>query len=181
MKQYEGYRPRTTELSLTEENSGMCFLSHFPMPPSVNRLHRAVKGRVIKSAEYRSYENEVRTWMLTHQKELQKARDLCQKVSALKFVHIDTIFEFHKSAILTKENKPKRNDTSNRLKALHDVLAAILGIDDCYFWSGNFDKTVIPDSQREGVEITLVLAETEVTFDQKVTKTNSKVEFGTTH
>ena len=38
---------------------------HLPFPPSVNALWRAVKGRNIKSAQYRAWEKEA-GWSLNH-------------------------------------------------------------------------------------------------------------------
>lgn len=137
----------------------LCFLSNFPMPPTVNKLHRAFRGRVIKSKEFRNYEQLVKVWMMTNRQELHIARAITLRAGPMKFLHLDTVFKFHRKSILTLENRPKRNDTSNRLKALHDVLGAILGIDDCWFWSGAFDKMLVEEKEPEGVEITLIVAE----------------------
>lgn len=97
--------------------------------------------------------------MLTNHEQLDQARVITLECRARRFLHVDAIFKFHEKNILTKDGKPQRNDTSNRIKALHDVLAAILGIDDSYFWSLACDKKVTLDTQDECVDVTIVVAD----------------------
>jgi Holliday junction resolvase RusA-like endonuclease len=98
-------------------------------------------------------------WMKYHAQELDNGRRLTTLVRSKQFIHIDTIFYMHRSRILCKDGSPKRNDTSNRLKALHDALAQILGIDDSYFWSVSADKVAVDDESLVGVDITMVISE----------------------
>lgn len=96
--------------------------------------------------------------MRLHPKELQNARELTIGTGPCRFIHIDTVFYMQRSRIFTKAGTPKRNDTSNRLKALHDALAKMLGIDDSYFWSCSADKVAVDDEADEGVDITMVIS-----------------------
>jgi len=45
-------------------------------------------------------------------------------------------------AIYTKKNTVKKLDATNRIKVTHDMLAEMIGIDDCYFSSGPVEKVV---------------------------------------
>ena len=111
----------------------------FPSPPSVNGLYAYTGKRVVKSKAYRVYEGNVHRWVLMNQDTIIKLRTFFTDIGSY-VIHIDTTFNMLGTSIVCKNGKPKRNDTSNRLKALHDVLAAVIGIDDSYFWSGSFSK-----------------------------------------
>ncbi len=125
----------------------------FPVPPSVNQLHRFVNGRVIKSKAYNDYERAVFKWITTNQEQVKSVRDFLKDLGEY-VLDVSAVFHMEKKSIVCLNGKPKRNDTSNRLKALHDALStAILGIDDCYFWSCSADKVVGDDH----VEITIRL------------------------
>lgn len=112
------------------------------MPPSSNQLYSNVNMRRCKSARYRAYEEEVRIWSYKYGYQLQNARILLQQVYTHDVFHIHRIYYFQKNEILTLKGLPKRNDTSNRIKAIDDVIAQLLGIDDSYFWDGSYSKRV---------------------------------------
>lgn len=86
------------------------------------------------------------------------ARQLTMATGPRRFMHVDTVFFMLRGRILCKDGTPRRNDTSNRLKALHDVLAEILGIDDSFFFSGSYDKVAVDDESKVGVDIVMVVA-----------------------
>jgi Holliday junction resolvase RusA-like endonuclease len=137
----------------------ICIISGFPMPPTTNHLYATVGKKRIKSKEYKQFRERVRIWMLQHHHELMLARNVSTKVGPRRFLHLDMTFRFHIDRILTKDSKPKKLDGSNRVKALEDVLCEMLGIDDCWVWSGSFDKSIQDPARDEDVEITLLVAE----------------------
>ena len=139
-------------------NLDVVTINKFPLPPSANALYSNLGRRRIKSKAYRDYLNEVRLWMLMNQRQLHDARRISMNTTPFNFIHIDCRFYMLRTSIFTKDNKPKRNDTSNRIKALHDALSVILGIDDSYFWSGSFDKLAVDHETQQGVEITMVIS-----------------------
>jgi Holliday junction resolvase RusA-like endonuclease len=134
-------------------------LSGFPMPPSVNNLYISMGRRRVKAPSYRAFERQVLQWMMLHAQELDLARKLSTMTGPQRFIHIDAVFFMHRSRILCKDGRPKKNDTANRIKALDDALAQILGIDDCYFWSGSYDKAAVDDESLVGVDVTMVISE----------------------
>lgn len=129
----------------------------FPLPPSVNGLYAWVQGRMVKSKEYRDYEKKVHSWLVDNQEQIKSVRQFIKNLG-LQVIHIDSVFHITKHEIICLNGKPKRNDTANRLKALHDVLASfILGIDDSYFWSCAADKIAVDGKSSACVNITLKL------------------------
>lgn len=132
-------------------------INNFPMPPSVNKLYAYTGSRVVKTKVYRKFDEDVRRWRYGNDGVVRQIREF---IVGLKehVIHIDTYFHMGRASVLTKEGKPKRNDTSNRIKALHDVLAEhILGIDDCYFWSGSFEKVVLDGANEQSEHVRIVL------------------------
>lgn len=131
-----------------------------PMPPSANNLYATIGRKRVKSKGYKAYELAVQTWTLTHHQQVQMARGLANMLLPKRIIHAEMAFYQRRSSILTKDWKPKRNDTANRIKALHDVIAQFSYIDDCWFWSGDYRKTAIAETaETEWVDVTLTLIE----------------------
>lgn len=116
-------------------------LRKMPVPPSANQLYAFAKtyNRMVKTKVYREYEREVLRWRQLNELQIKDCRDFFRDLGN-QVINVDATFYMPKTEIICKSGKPKRNDTSNRLKALHDVLSELIGIDDCYFWSGSFQK-----------------------------------------
>lgn len=134
----------------------MIVLNGFPMPPSANALHKPIGGRSIKSRTYRLYDDAVNAWCLVNGRNLFKPRtDLLAKMllNPKMRLCIQATFHFERSRIYCKDDQVKQNDTSNRLKALHDAVARALRIDDKYFWSGSFDKNDVDSNADECVTV----------------------------
>lgn len=118
---------------------------NFPLPPSVNALYSTIgyeNNRRVKSKVYVDYQRDVRNWVAANLTEIKHARDIAKAVyGTAQAFHVDSTFYMLHKQIVCKDGKPKRNDTSNRLKALYDVIGDIvIGLDDSYFWSGSFFK-----------------------------------------
>ena len=134
-------------------------LTGFPLPPSANGLYKSVGRRRAKSSDYLAFERSAIAWMRWHTIEIDEARELTLLTGPNRYIHIDCVFYMLRERIICKSGLPKKNDTSNRLKALHDALSQILGIDDCYFFSGSFDKVAVDDPSEVGVDVTMVISE----------------------
>lgn len=116
-------------------------LNGLPMPPSSNNMYATVGRRRIKSRETLTWERDTDRWALKNAQELIQARALLgQAVAKGEVIDIDAQFWFRYEKVLTIKGKPKKLDTSNRIKGLHDALARLLRIDDCHFWHGSFEK-----------------------------------------
>lgn len=136
-------------------------ITNFPVPPSANRLYAHVQSRngmrMVKTRDYRAYERMVYQWLTANSEQVKGTRQLVKDIGD-QVLHVDSTFHMGRSEIVCKNGKPKKNDTANRLKALHDMLSSVIvGIDDCYFWSGSFDKVVIDDEKLGHVTITFRL------------------------
>jgi hypothetical protein len=139
---------------------------NFPVPPSVNQLYSNLgfnSGRRVKSKVYIQYQQSVRNWLAANLDKVQGARGLAQEVyGTAQVFHVETTFYMLRKDIICKNGCPKKNDTSNRLKALYDVLEDIvLGLDDLYFWSGTFHKIAVDDLKEVRVDMNFKLRKLE--------------------
>ncbi len=126
------------------------------MPPSTNQTHRSIDSGVIKSRAYREYEEQVGLWRLMHSAAVIPAIDwLRHSIAADHTLRLTfrARFYFDRKRILCLNGAVKANDTSNRIKPLHDVVANLLLINDKYFWAGDFDKGETPIGVQEHVAI----------------------------
>ena len=125
-------------------------ITGLPMPPSANALYRNVNRRFgkgsgrVKTNEYKIFESKIKQWAWQNPDQFTLARTFIKQVQSRgDLIRLDLTFFFERSRIITKDQRPKRLDTSNRLKAMHDALANMLGFDDCLIWSGAFDKIAL--------------------------------------
>lgn len=144
---------------MEQKTESITFLG-LPMPPSVNAIYAnnkfAGRGR-IKTEAYRYYLRDVEYWRLKHLSVVNAARASLQNMPSGHALRLSYKFWFARNSVLTLKGRPKRNDTANRLKPLDDALAPLLGIDDCLFWDGEFEKiTYSPDPlTRDFVDVTI--------------------------
>lgn len=118
-------------------------LEGIPIPPSMNNAYPTNKwGRRYKSKPFVEWERDFRIWCLKNTSRVNEARAEFSKARKGEFISIRCDFFFHRSAILCKDGKPKRNDTSNRLKILHDGISGAIWADDSWFFDGSFSKRV---------------------------------------
>lgn len=138
-------------------------LKGFPMPPSANHIHKSIPVRPgqrfsarARSKEYKDYIVQCDRWAMENFRALTQARDIANTTGPGICLSLKTIFRFQRSSIIAKDGRPRMNDTSNRLKALHDVLANLIHVDDSYFWRGSFDKQAVSDFEPESVDVTII-------------------------
>lgn len=62
------------------------------------------------------------------------------------YIRVETFIFFNYFDLFTQQGIPKKMDGSNRIKALHDTLADVLEIDDCWFWDTEIRKREIKGS-----------------------------------
>ena len=133
-------------------------IDNFPLPPSANSLyaHSRMYDRMVKTQAYKDYDKDVQLWIASNQGKVDEVRGFAKDLKGV--FHINATFYMQHKSVVCKDGRPKKNDTSNRIKALHDVLSNILGVDDSYFWSGSFTKVAMADG-KERVAVTLVIRE----------------------
>lgn len=121
-------------------------LTHMPLSPSINEAYannfRSGRGR-FKTKEYKSYESAMKLWSLKNHQVIKQAKAF---LADKAFLSVSAIFYFPYERVLTKKNLSKRQDVTNRVKTLEDVLCKILEIDDCLFWKWSLEKRVGPES-----------------------------------
>jgi Holliday junction resolvase RusA-like endonuclease len=136
-------------LPLNQTPKPYVLFSRLPLSLSVNEAYcnnfRSGKGR-FKSPQYKVYENAMRVWCLKNHQVIKQAKDY---LKGQDFLSVKAIFYFPYERVLTKQHKPKRQDVTNRVKTLEDVLCKILEIDDCQFWKWSLEKRVGAEPQVE--------------------------------
>lgn len=129
-------------------------LLDFPMPPSENAMYRnREKGGRCATKALLDYRQAVQDWVWSHQNQFHRIRKMIPKNELLR---VGTVFCFPRSRIFTKDGRPKRLDTSNRIKAIHDEVGKLLEIDDSHIWDF-FAMKMESDDEREFV---IVMIET---------------------
>lgn len=129
-----------------------------PIPPSSNNTYptNSYTGKRMKSKELVQFERDFATWGLTKSSEFRSARALMQSIlKPGKMIRIDVHFYFKREKILCKDGRPKKHDTSNLLKCLHDQLAQFLTVDDCWFFDGSFHKRIAKPGELERCDMSI--------------------------
>jgi hypothetical protein len=134
----------------------MFTIENFPLPPSVNEYLAIVKGRQIKTRVHRQYSYACRYFYLENKNKIDAIKNKliyamhgCFDKNITFALHIDYIFHFERSRILTKKNQAKVLDASNRLKPCADQFASMIKIDDKYFFSESCRKTAVGEKAKE--------------------------------
>lgn len=141
------------------------------MPPSSNHQYaaRAFPGqhgkryegpkkagftlaKICPTSELERFEKDLKkTWAAELQNNiaLHKCRATLRSwILAGKYIRIETYAFFPYFDLFTKEGLPRKMDGTNRLKALHDVLAELLEVDDSWFWDAEVKKRVDKKERR---------------------------------
>lgn len=141
----------------------------FPLPPSANHLYKTImiKGRIrrCKAKEYAEFEKKALDWKNVNHIDVGLFQANLEFIDVFRgehlernghgtVIHIECEFRFERSRLFNKLGNPKKLDSANYLKALHDAVSEIIGIDDKYFWSGTFSKKAVASVDEEGVRIT---------------------------
>ena len=135
----------------------MIKITKWPMPPTQNKLYSSFRGRLVKSKEGREYDAKLDLFKMLYKRKL----DVLKKdIGSLIIEHgkclkISTIFIFHKSKVIGKKGQMKKLDATNRIKQVHDHLARVLEIDDCYFVNSIIDKATCDYPKDEQVIISI--------------------------
>lgn len=114
-------------------------LEGIPMVPSMNHAYAGTFRRY-KSKEVIVWERQFSLWSYHHRNEIDSIRKHFKDPEMGQVIHIHCEYYFKKNRIYCKNGKPKKLDTSNRIKLLHDQIADLIGYDDCYFFDGSFIK-----------------------------------------
>lgn len=121
-------------------------LTGIPMVPSMNMAYPTNRktGRRFKSKEFVQWERDFHIWCLSHAPQVNEARREFSHPIRGKIVVVHTNYFFTRESILCLDGRPKKNDTSNRLKILHDAVSSAIWLDDSYFFDGTFTKRPLP-------------------------------------
>lgn len=133
--------------------------SKLDMPPTSNNMYflarRGAKTFHIPSDELKKFKTSILQYKYTQPQEYLTNLKLVQSwVNAGKALEVRCLFFFKRIRLLTKDNRPKKIDVSNRIKALHDSVSELMQIDDCYFFRISAEKVIsLTDQEMCYVEI----------------------------
>lgn len=137
--------------------TGACIrLAGLPVPPSSNNQYLTIRRggsiRHVASRELIQFKKAMKDYNLRSWTQNGERRAQIKKWLEMGCVlEITTTHFFHYSSLFTKRGTPKRMDVSNRIKAIHDELAEMLGFDDSLFFRVTALKAVCLDSCLESV------------------------------
>jgi len=97
-------------------------------------------GRRFPSQELTKFKNQAKLFAIK-QDFIAMISD-CQRVIKTEdtFLKIDLLFSIPKSAMYTKDQRIKKLDVDNRIKAVFDALSDLIKVDDKYFQVGSAMK-----------------------------------------
>ena len=120
-----------------------------PMPPTSNRITMPMRGRLIKTSEYRIYESKIQIYKL---KNFRKLEEIEERFKG-KMLRVDTEFFFNHNRVYTKKGELKRIDSHNRIKIIFDVFSKLINIDDSRFVEGMHSKCYCENNKSEYVSL----------------------------
>jgi len=90
---------------------------------------------------------------MENQAQLKAAVMVLEELVVGQALHVKRTYYQQRKKILTKDGRPKRNDATNLIKVGDDALSALLGVDDCVFWSGEIHKIAVETEKEERMDI----------------------------
>ncbi len=133
----------------------------FPLPPSINAQLASVGGRSRKTAEARTYDNQIAFLRARREDAFREARLMFEPFLQDHTIRVDIYVVFHKPRVFTKskgaESWVKQIDHLNYDKSSKDALAKCLNIDDKYFFAGEAEKIFCEHKYEEQVIFRLSL------------------------
>lgn len=122
---------------------GGIILEGIPIPPSSNNQYKAFvrNNRIIhaRSQDLLDFKKDFEKWAKANSGGIRMARAMLEGSA----VEVEAFIGFHRERLFTKKDTFKRLDVSNRIKALHDCLSDVLGIDDSAFFAISAEKFVV--------------------------------------
>lgn len=127
-----------------KNNDFIIKIFNLPMCPTANRLLMPSRGRLISTPEKRIWESEVNIFSLRNRNALLKAQKIIHEFISLgdPYLSVDLYHCFCKEKLFSKQNKVKKIDSNNRMKASIDAISNLLSIDDMYFFEGQCKKII---------------------------------------
>lgn len=107
----------------------------------------------VSSKDLKTYQASVQEWAFIRRTELNAVRAfLKSEIKATSLLRIDCAIHLNHTRMITKDGRRKAFDAHNRLKALFDGIAAVLQLDDRYFYCGEAKPKL---SEKEQIDFTL--------------------------
>lgn len=126
----------------TMANSSFPYLlTNYPFPPSLNKSYPTNRmGRRFPSQELTKFKNAAKLYAISQ--DLAALVSDCTRVVKDEdvFIKVDLLFSIPKSAMFTKDQRVKKLDVDNRIKAVFDSISDLIQVDDRHFQVGSAMK-----------------------------------------
>lgn len=128
------------------------------MPPSSNNqyilVRRGGKTFHVASGKLKAYQNVMNSYPYRKEKTFKRdQKQILDWIAEGKKLQVDALFFFHKKSLFTLDGRVKKMDVSNRLKALHDALSTLMGVDDSLFFRVVAEKIQGDEEKAESVTV----------------------------
>lgn len=125
------------------------------MPPSSNNqyilVRRGGKTFHVPSAKLKAYQNTMNSYPYRMKSFPSDQKRISEWIQLGYKLEVNALFLFHRKSLFTVDGRVKKMDVSNRLKALHDSLAKLIGVDDSTFFRVSAEKSEIDAEKPESV------------------------------
>lgn len=127
-------------------------LDRLPLPPSENNCYPTNRktGRRFPSRELGEFQEAMKAWRVQNIRIVNQARSLLVATNPTqqKPIRVDRYFAFNHKRLWALSGAAKKLDASNRVKPMDDALCEhVLGMDDCWIWSGKSEKLSSHDEE----------------------------------
>lgn len=116
---------------------------NLPMPPSTNHMYITLRnGMKFPSPELKAFQAEMETRRKGYPDQNERFPSQGEPLS------LELQFFLNAGRLLKKDGTTKRWDVSNRIKAMEDAVAKLIGVDDRHFWEVYAAKRVTTGPER---------------------------------
>lgn len=101
------------------------------MCPTNNHRLMPSRGRLIKSPEFRIFDQKIELWRLRNRYFLDDSKAEVERwLKAGNCLEVELDFCFPRSKLVSKKNEPKKIDVDGRIKSTLDAIFHLIGCDD---------------------------------------------------
>ena len=151
------------------EADSIVIIKDAPLPPSVNAYLNPIRGRMVKDASVRNYENEFkRSYLACNESSHVDLSETIKEIvcpTEASLCAVEIVFRFERSRLFCKTTDKKSGrksgdvkalDLDNRLKVVFDSLKKATGFDDSHFFEIKVSKIPVNTLQEQGCNISLI-------------------------
>jgi hypothetical protein len=119
-------------------------ITNYPLPPSENQIYRNVPGvGRVATKELKDYRKSCEYYHLNNPQVFETIKEfIVDRWKKADHFKVDYYFTFKRERLYTKDNRPKKLDVANRIKAVQDCFFHSLGMDDKHVFATSIEKII---------------------------------------